>query len=61
MIKSSAVVQAFPPQSHKPIVYPAAVVAASQQKDAAKAFLDFLGTESAGQVFEKYGVDVLAE
>lgn len=54
-LKSSIIVQTIDESSHKPIVYPAAIVAASEEKEAAKAFLEYLQTEEAQQVFEKYG------
>lgn len=39
----------------KQVVYPAAVLKASKNADAAKAFLDFLSTDDAMAVFEKVG------
>lgn len=45
----------IPQESHKPIVYPASVIASSENIEAAQAFLDWLQTEEAGTVFEKYG------
>lgn len=41
--------------SHTPIVYPAAVIKASKNVDAAKEFMTFLNSEKAKAVFEKYG------
>ena len=49
------VVAEAPEGSHKPITYPAAVVAASKHQDAAQAFLDYLGTDEAQQVFASFG------
>ncbi len=37
------------------IIYPAAVISTSEQRDAAKAFLDYLGTAEAMAVFEAVG------
>ncbi len=55
-ISDSVVITAEAPEgSHKPIVYPAAVVKDSKQPEAAKAFLDYLASDAAGAVFEKYG------
>ncbi len=48
------VVATFPDNLHAPIVYPAALVA-GQQTPAAAAFLAFLKTKEARQVFRKYG------
>lgn len=55
VIKNSTVVQVFDENSHKPIVYPAAIVSAGKDKNAAKAFLDYLHTDSSKQIFDKYG------
>jgi molybdate transport system substrate-binding protein len=38
-----------------PVIYPVAVVAESENKEAAQAFVDFLGTDEAIAVFEAYG------
>lgn len=46
----------FPADSHKPIVYPAAVTSASP---AAQSFLDYLGSDAAGEVFTQAGFTVL--
>ena len=53
------VVATAPADSHKPIVYPAAVIKASTNPDAAKAFVDFLSTDAAKAVFVKYGFTTL--
>ena len=44
-----------PEGSHKPVVYPAAVLANAKQADAAKAFLDYLSTADAAAQFEAAG------
>lgn len=44
-----------PKGSHKPIYYPAAVIKASKNTDAAKAFINYLYSSKAKPVFEKYG------
>ncbi len=44
----------FPPDSHPPIVYPAAIVA-GQDTPAARDFLAWLRGESARSVFRRYG------
>jgi molybdate transport system substrate-binding protein len=49
------VVAQAPTGSHKPVVYPVAVLKSSKQADAAKAFLDFLSTDEAKTIFVKYG------
>jgi molybdate transport system substrate-binding protein len=45
--------------SHDPIVYPAALIAGSENEAAAQAFYDYLQTDYAKGVFEKYGFTVL--
>lgn len=43
------------PEWHKPIVYPGAVVSASQHQDAAKAFLAYLTSDKGKAILQKYG------
>jgi molybdate transport system substrate-binding protein len=52
------VVGTFPEDSHKPIIYPAAVTATSTAPEA-QAFLDDLSTDAAGAVFTAQGFIVL--
>lgn len=49
------VVATAKPQWHSPIVYPAAVVKASDRKEAAKRFLEYLGGEKARRIFMEHG------
>ena len=42
-------------QGHQPIIYPAALVAASQKKPLAQSFLDFILSPAAQEIFKKYG------
>jgi molybdate transport system substrate-binding protein len=44
-----------PPSSHDPIVYPAAVLKNSKDQTAARAFLQFLETPHALEIFKTYG------
>lgn len=53
------VVGVFPEDSHAPIIYPAAVTAEATSDDAA-AFLGFLRTSAAAEIFEAQGFTVLA-
>ena len=53
------VVATAPENSHKLVIYPAAVIRDTKNLDAAKKFLDFTGGESARQIFEKYGFKVV--
>jgi molybdate transport system substrate-binding protein len=46
----------FPPESHPPIVYPAAVL--TRAKGAAAPFLEFLSSPRARAIFEKHGFTV---
>ena len=50
-----------PEGSHKQIVYPASVIKESKNTKEAKEFLDFLSSEKAKEVFEKYGFIFLAK
>lgn len=52
------VVAEAPVDSHKPVVYPVAVLKASASHDAARDFLDFLETPEAVKVFEALGFTV---
>ena len=49
------IVAEAPAGSCDPVIYPAGVVKASRNADAAQAFLDYLKTHEAMKVFEKYG------
>jgi molybdate transport system substrate-binding protein len=53
--KKVTVVATAPEDSHSPVVYPAAVIKNSKNAAGAKAFLDFLASEKARTVFQKYG------
>jgi len=53
------VIATAPAASHKPIVYPAAVIKASKNTDLAAAFVDFLSSDAAKAVFVKYGFTTL--
>ncbi len=48
------IVGRFPPSSHAPILYPAAVVSSSQAEEA-RAFLDFLATDGVMQALARAG------
>lgn len=55
MGKDVKVVAVAPAGSHKPIVYPLAVVKATKHQQEAEAFAAFLSGDEAAQVFAKYG------
>jgi molybdate transport system substrate-binding protein len=52
--KGVKVVDTFPPDSHPPIVYPAALLAASKSTES-KPLLDYVRSASARAIWEKYG------
>jgi molybdate transport system substrate-binding protein len=54
------VVGTFPASSHRPIAYPAAIVAASAKRAEARSFLAFLRSPAAARVFARYGFRPLA-
>ena len=53
------VVATAPANSHKPVIYPAAIIKDTKNLDAAKKFLDFTSTDAAKTIFEKYGFKVV--
>jgi molybdate transport system substrate-binding protein len=53
-----AVVGTFPADSHEPIIYPAALMASSESRDA-PAFLEYLSATEARKLFEQFGFTVL--
>jgi len=55
------IVATAPAESHSPIVYPIAIVKASQQQEAAQDFITFLTSDTAIEVFEKYGFQAQKE
>lgn len=59
LLKKGAIVKSLPSDSHKPIVYPAAIINESKQKDMAAKLLEFLSSDEAAKSFEKYGFQVL--
>ncbi len=54
-----AVIATASEASHKAIVYPAAVIKASNNYTASRDFVNFMTSNKAKAVFEKYGFDVL--
>ena len=49
------VVAVAPADSHKPVIYPVAIIKSSKHMDDAKKFLEFVKTDKAKAAFEKYG------
>ncbi|WP_414553123.1 molybdate ABC transporter substrate-binding protein [Anabaena sp. CCY 0017] len=54
------VIATAPKDSHKPIIYPVAVIQRSQNQAAAQEFVEFLSSDTAKPVFEKYGFTPLS-
>lgn len=52
------IVTEAPEDSHKLVSYPVAVIKDSNHQEEAKEFLDFLSTDEAGELFEKYGFTI---
>ena len=52
------IVTSAPEGSHKPVIYPAAVLNTTKHEDEAKAFLNYLQDEDATAVFESVGFSV---
>lgn len=57
-IKTSSIAYDFDESTHKPIIYPEAIVTASKEKASAKKFLHYLSSSEAKKIFEKYGFEV---
>lgn len=57
-LKNSSIVETFEEKTHKPIVYPEAIISESKDKASAKLFIDYLNTDISKQTFEKYGFNV---
>lgn len=49
------VIMQVPSELHAPIVYPAAIIEGSKQKDTAQSFLTYLQSAEAAKIFEQYG------
>ena len=49
------IIATAPENSHKPVIYPAAVIKNSKNLDEAKKFLNFTSSDTAKKIFEKYG------
>jgi len=56
--KDIKIVATAPEESHRPVIYPAAVVLKTAKQSMAKAFVTLLASEEAGKVLEQYGFKV---
>jgi len=54
------VVATAPDSSHDPIVYPAAVVKGTHSEEAARKFVEYLGSPAARAIFVKHGFTIAA-
>jgi molybdate transport system substrate-binding protein len=59
MMTTGVIIADLPEDTHDPVVYPAALIAGSANEAAAQSFYDFLQSDYATGVFEKYGFTVL--
>jgi molybdate transport system substrate-binding protein len=53
--KTVKIIAAAPKDSHKPIIYPMAILKSSKNKEETAKFADFLKGKEAAKIFEKYG------
>lgn len=56
--KQSYIAEIFSEETHRPIVYPAAVVASTKNKEASIDFLSFLRTDKAKEILGKHGFKI---
>lgn len=61
MGKEIKIVSDAPADSHKPIVYPMAIIKSTKQQKAVEDYVAFLTGDEAGTVFEKYGFKTIKE
>jgi len=57
-IKHSFILLTFAENSHNPIVYPAALINNSKEKEAGNKFLQYLSSSDAQKIFKKYGFEI---
>jgi molybdate transport system substrate-binding protein len=55
------VVAIAPESAHDPIVYPAAVVKSSENQEASRSFVEFLGSSEAKDIFTKHGYTLASQ
>ncbi len=56
--KGNKVICTAPAGSHKPVVYPMAIIKSTKQLAPAQAFVDYLASAEGKKIFEKYGFTV---
>ncbi|MCR5290153.1 MAG: molybdate ABC transporter substrate-binding protein [Treponema sp.] len=57
--KKVTIICEAPANTHKPILYPAAILAQAKHKKEAKAFFDYLSSKQAAKIFASYGFKVV--
>lgn len=57
-IKDSVLVETLDEKTHSPIIYPVAIVADGKNKNEAAIFFEYILSEEAKKVFEKYGFNL---
>ncbi|WP_320047000.1 molybdate ABC transporter substrate-binding protein [uncultured Ilyobacter sp.] len=57
-LKNSVTAQKIESESHSPIVYPGAVIKASENKESAKEFINFFKSSEVKKLAEKYGFEI---
>ncbi len=54
-VENIKIIQEVDSSKYKEVVYPGAVISESKEKEAAQKFIDYLGTDEAKEILEKYG------
>ena len=57
-LKNSVIAQKIDAESHSPIVYPGAVIKASENKESAKEFIEFFKSNEIKELAKKYGFEI---
>lgn len=58
---NSKIIETIAADKHSPITYPIGIIKATKNADAAKAFEDFLFTDTCKVIFEKYGYGIASK
>lgn len=59
--EGAVIIELFDPDSHQPIVYPVGVLSDSKHPDEAKAWVEWLLSSDAQEIFKKYGFQVIGD
>jgi molybdate transport system substrate-binding protein len=54
-LKNGFIIEEFAADTHDPVVYPAAIIKETKNKEEAEKFLEYLKNHSSKEIFEKYG------